>query len=299
MSKFRFCATIILAIILGILGLWLGEVIPLPEPVTINQSRALYGLAGLLIGLSSFASLSSWVLKTTSRLTRQATLRIATEITRQFAQLGRKEPEVESIQTKRLRSCQPLIIDTSSLIDGRILEVVRAGFLNGVMVIPEEVLKEVQQVADSGDSLKRARGRRGFEIISQLKKSNFLKVEIWEQEIKGKTVDDQLITLGKKLKGRLLTCDFNLNRVARLSGVTVLNLNELANALKALPIPGEKLEIKIIQNGKEKGQGIAYLPDGTMVVVKDGINLLGQTANIEVTKVIQSPAGRMIFGKKV
>ncbi len=297
MSRFRFCATIILAIVLGIVGLWLGEVIPLPDPITVNQSRALYALLGILTGLSSFASLSSWILKNTTNLFRQFTLKMAADITHQFNQAGRRDGEDNQIQTKRLRSCQPIIIDTSSIIDGRILEVGRSGFLSGIIVIPEVVLKEIQKVADSADPVKRARGRRGFEIINQLKKSDFLKIEIWDKEIKGQEVDDKLINLAKNLKGRILTSDYNLNRVAKLSGVTVLNLNELANALKALPIPGERLDVKIIQNGKEKDQGVGYLSDGTMVVVQNGAILLNQLATVEVTKIIQGPAGRMVFGK--
>lgn len=302
MSRFRFVATLILAIVLGLLGLFLGGLIPLPEPFTESQSRAFYALMGILIGLMLFAPISAWFVRATTSLMKRMTLRVASEIIDQFNQLSpfNRPPAVDPRLEKKIVSKTPaVILDTSSIIDGRILDVAKSGFLPGTLIVPEFVLKELQQVADSADSLKRARGRRGFETVNQLKKVEDVKVVIWDEEIEGKEVDDKLVKLGKSLKGKIFTADFNLNRVAKLSGVGVLNLNELTNALKALPIPGEILEIKVIQPGKDRDQGVGYLLDGTMVVVKDGDKNIGQTVEVEVNKILQGPAGRIIFGKKV
>ena len=166
------------------------------------------------------------------------------------------------------------------------------------------MLRELQLVADSADHLKRARGRRGFEIIHQLKKIKSLKVEVWDKTLskisgldENIDVDNRLISLTKTLNGKLLTCDFNLNQVGKLHGITVLNINELTNALKTLPLPGELLQVKIIHPGKDKDQMVGYLTDGTMVVVKDAPQKLDQEVSVTVNKVIQGAAGRMVFAK--
>lgn len=193
----------------------------------------------------------------------------------------------------------PLILDTSAIIDGRILDIAKTGFISGLVLIPTFVLTELQQVADSKDALKRARGRRGFEIIEELKKTKSIRIEIWDRDHTGKQVDEKLINLAKSLQGRIVTTDFNLNKMAMVSNISVLNVNDLANAVKTVSLPGEAMEIKIVHLGKDKSQGIGYLPDGTMVVVSGGADKIGQTLNIEVTKNIQTPAGRMIFAKEV
>lgn len=304
MGKFHFWATIITALILGLLGFFLAPLIPLPAPFRLNQTRLIYALVGVLIGLLSFAQIAAWVAKTTTKLFKQLVYRLAFEIFNQFNQLmsrGRAvipAGSVQEITPDYLKSLSgAIIVDTSSIIDGRVLDVAKTGFLSGIMLMPTFVLRELQQVADSADNTKRGRGRRGFEVIEGLKKIEGVKLEIWDNDVKGKTVDDKLIRLGKMLHGKVLTADFNLNRVARLSGVRILNLNELSNALKTLPIPGEKLNIKIIQYGKDKNQGVGYLGDGTMVVVKDAASLIGQEIPTEVNKILQGPSGRMIFGK--
>jgi uncharacterized protein YacL len=189
----------------------------------------------------------------------------------------------------------PLILDTSAIIDGRILDIAKSGFLFGTLLIPTFVLTELQQVADSADYLKRSRGRRGFEIIDSLKKVRGIRVEVWDKEPVAKTVDEKLIKLAKSLHGRIITTDFNLNRVASVSNVNVLNVNDLANAVKTMAIPGETMAVKVVHLGKDPKQGVGYLADGTMIVVEDGARLVGQEVKTEVTRILQVPAGRMVF----
>lgn len=307
MTKFRFWATVATASVLGLIGVMLGGALPLPAPFTVNQTRAVYALIGVLIGLLTFVQVSAWVVRTVTHLTKQIVTRLASEIINQFTHLSSRglsllptsgHSEHSSLTDEHLSIGGAMILDTSSIIDGRILDVAKTGFLSGLILVPGFVLNELQQVADSADAVKRSRGRRGFEIIDHLKKIEGVKLEVWDKDLAGKTVDDKLVRLGKSLNGRVVTCDFNLNRVATLRGVRVLNLNELANSLKTLPIPGEKLRVKIIQLGKDKNQGVGYLTDGTMVVIKEAAPLVGQEIEIEVGKIIQGPAGRMIFGKK-
>lgn len=191
-----------------------------------------------------------------------------------------------------------LILDTSVIIDGRILDICQTKFLEGRLVIPGFVLKELQQVADSQDSLKRNRGRRGLDILNKLKKMDNIGVRIQEEDFAGITaVDEKLIKLAKLLGGKVLTNDFNLNKVAELQGVTILNINELAQALRPIMLPGETLEIRLVKEGKEANQCVAYLEDGTMVVVDNSRKFLGQQVSVTVTSVLQTAAGRMIFAK--
>lgn len=200
-------------------------------------------------------------------------------------------------QIGSLALTKPLILDTSSIIDGRILDIARVGFISGLVLIPKFVLTELQQVADSSDDLKRQRGRRGFDTLEELKKIKGIRIEVWDKEQGGKTVDDKLLSLTKSLHGRIITTDFNLNRLAMVFSISVLNVNDLANALKTISLPGEKFEIKIVHLGKDRLQGVGYLADGTMVVVTDAADEIGKDLKVEVTKNIQTPAGRMIFAK--
>ncbi|KAA3646113.1 MAG: TRAM domain-containing protein [Chloroflexi bacterium] len=191
-----------------------------------------------------------------------------------------------------------ILMDTSVIIDGRISDIARTGFLAGTLMIPRFVLNELQYIADSGDSLRRQRGRRGLEVLSQLQKDPAIPVNISDIDVEGSTaVDDKLVILARQLKSPILTNDFNLNRVAELQGVNILNINELANAVKAVYLPGEELTIRVIQDGREPGQGVGYLDDGTMVVVQDGNKFIGAEINTVVTKVLQTAAGRMIFSR--
>ena len=190
------------------------------------------------------------------------------------------------------------ILDTSVIIDGRIADVAETGFLSGALIIPNFILAELQQVADSPDSSKRQRGRRGLDMLQRLRNNSKLDVQIIETDFPAvKEVDLKLIELGMQLNAVIVTNDFNLNKVSQLRGVEVLNINELANALKPVVLPGEAMRVFILKEGKEYNQGVAYLDDGTMVVVDNARKLIGKTADIAVTSVLQTTAGKMIFGR--
>ncbi len=191
-----------------------------------------------------------------------------------------------------------ILLDTSVIIDGRIADIARTGFLPGSLLIPRFVLNELQYIADSADSMRRQRGRRGMEVLAQIQKEPTIPVRISDIDVEGiREVDDKLITLARQLRCPILTNDYNLNRVAELQGVTILNVNELANAVKSVLLPGEILNIRVIQEGKEAGQGVGYMDDGTMVVIENGQRNLNQQLNVVVTKVLQTAAGRMIFAR--
>jgi len=188
------------------------------------------------------------------------------------------------------------VLDTSVIIDGRIADICETGFLEGTLVVPQFVLRELQQVADSSDSLKRNRGRRGLDILQKMQKMAGVAVQIVETDFPDiREVDLKLIELARKLGGKIVTNDFNLNKVAQLRGVPVLNINELANSLKPVVLPGELMKVFIIKEGKEQGQGVGYLDDGTMVVVDQAKKALGRTIEVSVTSVLQTTAGKMIF----
>ncbi len=190
------------------------------------------------------------------------------------------------------------IIDTSAIIDGRIADVSETGFVEGVFIIPQFILQELQHVADSADSLKRARGRRGLDVLHKIQKMSTIKVKIIDEDFpKIKEVDSKLVALAKMLNGKIVTNDFNLNKVAELQGVSVLNINELASALKPVVLPGESMNVFIVKEGKESSQGIAYLENGTMVVVDNARRLINKNVDVTVTSVLQTTAGRMIFTK--
>ncbi len=190
------------------------------------------------------------------------------------------------------------LLDTSVIIDGRIADICETGFLDGILLIPQFVLRELQLVADSGDPLKRNRGRRGLDILQRIQKVHSLQVEIIEDDFPHlRDVDLKLIELAKRYDGKIVTNDFNLNKLAQLQGVGVLNINELANALKPIVLPGEVMRVFILKEGKEANQGVAYLDDGTMVVVDNARRLIGKTIDVCVTSVLQTTAGKMIFGK--
>jgi uncharacterized protein YacL len=191
-----------------------------------------------------------------------------------------------------------ILLDTSVIIDGRVLDISKAGFLLGTLIVPRFVLAELQHIADSADALKRARGRRGLEILEQLQKESIAPVRIIDTDIEGvREVDDKLVLLARQMLAYLMTNDFNLNNIARLQGVSVMNINDLANAVKAMFLPNEKLVIHVIQEGKEANQGVGYLPDGTMVVVEDGKKYIDRTIEVVVTRMIQTAAGKMYFAK--
>jgi len=190
------------------------------------------------------------------------------------------------------------LVDTSTIIDGRIADICETGFMQGTFVIPQFVLYEIQHIADQQDPVKRTRGRRGLDVLHRLQKQNFVRVKIVDYDFpKLKDVDSKLIALAKKLNAKIITNDYNLNKVAELQGIEVLNMNQLATALKPVILPGELMNIKILKEGKEYGQGIGYLDDGTMVVVDEAKKMLGKSVDVIVTSVLQTTSGRMIFAK--
>lgn len=203
--------------------------------------------------------------------------------------------------SREIKGPRPLVLDTSVIIDGRIADVAEAKMIDQPLVVPRFVLHELQSIADSSDKLRRNRGRRGLDILNRLQKMAGVEVRIDDAEIpelaQVREVDHRLVILAKHLGGKVVTNDYNLNKIARLQGVEVINLNDLANALKPIVLPGETLTVKIIKRGEEPGQGVGYLDDGTMIVTEQGSNYLGEVVKIAVTSVLQTSAGRMIFGR--
>jgi len=282
---------LVLALGFGALGNFLARAnvppnAPFPLPVWANLLATLiFGAFGAvlpeIVGFLAKIGLARLAEAITSNLPTQVPFR------------GRRS----KTKTKINHFQNPLILDTSAIIDGRLSQIVQTGFVNGTLLIIPSVLAELQHVADSSDDLKRARGRQGLEILTELKKSKYISFRSLDQDPEGKEVDEKLVTLAKKTKGKIVTCDFNLAKVAQVKGVKVLNVNELAQALRASVLPSEELNIKVIHQGKSTDQGVGYLSDGTMVVVENGGGLIGKEVGVIVSRSLQTVAGRMIFAK--
>lgn len=262
--------------------------------------RVLLTLAAAGLGYVIFPPIARSIKVITMTMVNFVIHRVSSEVLNQVVRFSRPNnpfnnstPQVGSVALTK-----PLILDTSAIIDGRILDIAQTNFLSGLILVPKFVLVELQQVADSSDDLKRARGRKGFETVEELKKLKGIRVEVWDKDQNGKGVDEKLMNLTKNLHGKIITTDFNLNKMASVSNIAVLNVNDLANAVKVVSLPGENMEVKIVHLGKDKTQGIGYLDDGTMVVVSKVAEKIGQKLSVEVTKNIQTPAGRMIFAKE-
>ena len=212
-----------------------------------------------------------------------------------------KKGEIKGWLNKKgetLSQCEPKIVDTSVIIDGRILDIINTGFIDGKIVIPSFVLDELRHIADSSDSLKRNRGRRGLDILNELKNTRIMPIEIMQIDYPQlHEVDSKLLKLAQEIQGKVITNDFNLNKVAKLQKVQVLNINDLANAIKQVVLPNEEMTVTIIKEGKEQEQGLAYLNDGTMIVVEGGRKYVGSSIKVVVSTVLQTSAGRMIFAK--
>ena len=207
-----------------------------------------------------------------------------------------KNKEAEKEHTQTVQPVTQILLDTSAIIDGRIADISQTGFVSGALVVPRFVLNELQRIADSADTMRRNRGRRGLEMLNRLQKDTTVPIEITDADVEDVAeVDGKLVKMARTLHCPIITNDFNLNRVAELQGVKVLNINELANAVKPVLLPGEDIHIKIMQDGKELGQGVGYLDDGTMIVVEGGRQYMGTTIEVTVTRVLQTVAGRMIF----
>lgn len=198
---------------------------------------------------------------------------------------------------KQIRGTRPMLLDTSAIIDGRILDIASTQILQGLLVVPRFVLNEMQTIADSADKLKRARGRRGLDIVAKLQSNPTIEVSIEDTDAEGATVDQKLVSLAQDLHARIITTDFNLTKVAELRGVEVININSLAEALRPVVLPGELLSVKIVKPGESPGQGVGYLEDGTMVVVEQARSQIGRDVALTVTSALQTAAGRMIFGR--
>ncbi len=206
--------------------------------------------------------------------------------------------KVDKVKTQKMSRNGNILVDTSAIIDGRIADLSITGFLEGSLVVPRFVLDELRHIADSSDPLRRNRGRRGLEVLGKLRKDEAVPLQVLDVGVEnGNEVDAVLVQLAREMQSSILTTDYNLNRVAELQGVQVLNVNELANALKSIVIPGEELRVNIVQEGKEVGQGVAYLDDGTMVVVEGGRRYLNAFHDVAVTRVLQTAAGRIIFAQ--
>lgn len=284
-----------LGIIFAALGYYLGQTFlsnfnPAGYPFLV---QTLLSITLVVVGLASLPMLSHYLNMFYTNLVQKVASELVNQIQSRLPNTSRSKEKKAQISDKTFN---PMLVDTSAIIDGRLLDIVETGFLAGTLLVPEFVLSELQQVSDSSNSLKRGRGRRGFDILESLKKSKNAKTQIIKTNENGtKEADDRLVKLAKILKAKIITCDYNLNKVASLSGVKILNVNELANSLKTVVLPGETLNVKLIQEGKEKNQAVGYLPDGTMIVVERAGGMLGKTLDVSVSRVIQTVAGRMIF----
>ncbi|HEY4694646.1 MAG TPA: TRAM domain-containing protein [Candidatus Nanoarchaeia archaeon] len=290
----RSLVRLIIGVAFGLFGYFaVGQLVSLPN----NSIETLVSIvAGLSLGLAGVYFLpvvTEWL----SSLTRTISRRVADEVISQLhlprLPVGQRGDKSQGASEKWVN---PILMDTSSLIDGRIADIIESGFVFGTVVVPDFILLELQHIADSADSLKRGRGRRGLDVLEFIRKGGQVRTVVYETgQTSLKNIDERLLRLGKNLKAKILTNDFNLNKVATVSGVKILNVNALANAMKTTLLPGEELEVKVIQEGKEKSQGVGYLPDGTMIVVENGAAFIGKKIKSKVSRVIQTVAGRMIF----
>lgn len=227
------------------------------------------------------------------------TATVAKQVGRQISKAFSSRRKKQRTINRKQKTENSVILDTSAIIDGRLLDVLKTGFLDSPLIVPQFVLDELQHLADSGNDLKRQRGRRGLEILDEMKKDKGIDLSVAATQASPKTndVDKQLVKMAKKLKAKIATVDYNLNKAASVSDIKVLNVNELTNAVKAVVLPGENIKIKITQKGKEEGQGVGYLEGGTMVVVEEGRELVGKRVEVEVSRILQTEAGRMVFAK--
>ena len=292
-------AGVLAGALLGLLAVWL-EARAESAPIDRLFWGAVGGWLGLLAGLA--AGLVAGALLPAVRSTAFGLTALLGVYVGAAAALSRL-PDLEPVSAQLFpaaarRRGLDKILDTSVIIDGRIADICETGFIDGTLVVPRFVLLELQRIADSADGLKRNRGRRGFEVLQRLRRIPKVTVEIIELDFPHVAeVDQKLIELARARGGKVVTNDYNLNKLAELHGVAVLNINEFANALKPVVLPGEPMTVQVLREGKEPGQGVAYLDDGTMVVIDQGRRFIGQPLDVVVTSVLQTPAGRMIFAR--
>ncbi len=279
-------------IIIGSLGLIIGLLVSVLLNTAVSRIPGIFGQFLPVVISFLFGIAGVYIFIAQEEIISQFFRGILKEI-----KLLRAIPQ-EIKEKRKISNIPELIVDTSVIIDGRLEDILKTGFILGNLVVPKAVIDELHKISDSKDSLKRSRGRRGLEILDRIQKMREVNLEILEDEFpEVKGVDQKLVKIAKAKKAYILTVDYNLNKVAQIQKVLVLNINELANALRAVVLPGEMLEIKIVQEGKEKGQGIGYFPDGTMVVIEGGEKLIGKTVDAEVSRIFQTVAGRMIFAE--
>ena len=274
-------------VVAGVIGLALGLMVAALLSIPLAQLPDPFGQILPFAASIIFAYLGAMI----------AVLR-GEDLVRLIGRLRRQEEEKEAERagTATINGPRPILLDTSVIIDGRIADVAKTGFLTGPLLVPRFVLNELQYIADSPDAMRRARGRRGMEVLDELQTLEKPKLEISDLDpAQVREVDEKLIVLAREHGFGVMTNDYNLNRVAAIQGINVLNLNELANAMKAIYLPGEQMRLRVIQEGKELDQGVGYLEDGTMVVIEGGQRYIGREINLTVTKVLQTSAGRMIF----
>ena len=270
----------------AVLGLFVGLLLGLLLSLPLAQIEGPLG-TWLPLGISLFLGLGMMGLTVAKRQDLIAAAEGAGLVRRPGATADNREGEPR------------IVVDTSVLIDGRVAEIVESGFIFGTLVVPRFVLEELQHIADSSDTLRRNRGRRGLDMLQRIQRDTRTPVEMVDDEAPGVTeVDAKLVELAKRRSRVILTNDFNLNRVAELQGVRVMNINSLANAVKPAVLPGEELRVRVIQEGKEAGQGVGFLDDGTMIVVEGGARLIDRDVDVSVTRVLQTVAGRMIFAQQ-
>lgn len=280
-------------VVAGAIGLALGLLVAALLAVPLSQLPDPFGAILPFVASIIFGYLGAMI----TVLRGHDVVRLLSRLRREPAKTETPAAGAHSLTGAQLpNGARPLLLDTSVIIDGRIADVARTGFLAGPLLVTRFVLSELQYIADSSDPLRRARGRRGLEVLDELRNLDAPQLQISDLDApRAREVDEKLVLLAREHQLPLVTNDYNLNRVAALQGLTVLNLNELANAMKSIYLPGENMRLRVVQEGKEFNQGVGFLDDGTMVVIEDGARYIGQEINLTVTKVLQTNAGRMIF----
>ena len=290
-------------LIAAVVGLVVGLIVASLVSIPFYALSGMVGLAVPVIISIAFGVGGLWLGIQRERDIRAILPGLDTEVPPEVPLLGSDTsmPAIESLDGvnpgKQIR-INTILVDTSAIIDGRIADLTVTGFISGSLVVPRFVLDELRHIADSSDSLRRNRGRRGLEVLGRLRKDATVPLQVLDVGVDaGSEVDAQLVELARGMKSSILTTDYNLNRVAEIQGVKVLNVNELANAVKSIVLPGETLRVDIVQEGKEAGQGVAYLDDGTMVVIENGRRYINSSHDVQVTRVLQTAAGRIIFAQ--
>ncbi len=290
--KFKVFLRPALTVVFGFFGVWIAR-------SGISPLFAASSIYFILIAFLAFGVLG-FILPDIIERAGQAGINV---LARQLAGIILKAPNVARSSFRRRRKpkkyINPLIVDTSALIDGRLVEVAKSGFMFGTLIVIPSVIGELHKLADSADEEKRTRGRRGLDNLAEIQKVRQIKVEVLNSEPDDVEVDSKLLSEAKKIKGKVITVDFNLNKVAKVKKIAVLNVNELAGAIKTAVLPSEQIEVKVTAIGREKGQGVGYLADGTMIVVENGAKLKGKTVKVVVSRVFQTAAGKMIFAKVI